>query len=340
MSITLDYSTKNPKIDRILQGTIGIFEQVFPDRIRGYYLRGSYGNGSNIPNSDLDLYAIFKEDFRDATEIKNAVNLCESCALMSPILLEIAPGGEVHLSRLECAGLALNFKLRTQFLYGEDIRNNITMPPSDAWVRWSVHAPLSSLKAAYLNSEFLVFPLDYPEPESEFYGYDRQTIPYTDGIERPSTKLLIALVCWMATALIALRAGDYIGSKKEAVDLYKTYIDDEWTELIEQVYYQCRNQWYYLIPDEEEDRKILRSLCQKTLAFSNHFLTIYRNFLLKELQSEQIENKILAMKYMKRIIYPNDEEIIDVLKELQRLHRDETLKNLAFKAEQNINRHI
>jgi hypothetical protein len=130
MGITLDYSTKNPKVDRILQGTIGIFEQVFPDRIRGYYLRGSHGNGSNITNSDLDLYAIFKEDFRDATEIQN-----------------------------------------------------------------------------------------------------------------------------------------------------------------------------------------------------------------NELRNEQIENQILAMKYMKRIIYPNDEEIIDVLKALQRSHH-ETLKNLAFEAEQNINRDI
>jgi hypothetical protein len=332
MGITLDYSTKNPRIDRILQGTIGIFEQVFPDRIRGYYLRGSHGNGSSIPNSDLDLYTIFKEDFRDATEIQNAVKLCESCALMSPILLEIAPGGEIHLSRSEHAGIALNFKLRTQFLYGEDIRNNIAMPPSDAWIRWAVHAPLSSLKAAYPNTDILVYPLNYPESEAEFYGYDRQTIPYPDGIERPSTKLLIALVCWMATALIALQTGDYIGSKKEAIDSYKTHIDDEWTNLIERVYEQCRNRWHYLIPNEREERQILRSLCQKTLAFSNHFLTIYRTFLLNELRNEQVENRILAMKYMKQIIYPNDEEIIDVMKKLQRSHH-ETVKNLAFEVE-------
>jgi hypothetical protein len=71
--ITLVHPTHRPIIDRILQGVIGVFEQVFPERVRSYYLRGSHRNDSSVPNSDLDLYAIFKEDFHDAIEMRQAI---------------------------------------------------------------------------------------------------------------------------------------------------------------------------------------------------------------------------------------------------------------------------
>src|SRR5262249_19669289 len=53
--ITLCCSTGSERADTILRGLIGIWEIVFPDRIRGYYLAGSYSNGSATPTSDLDL---------------------------------------------------------------------------------------------------------------------------------------------------------------------------------------------------------------------------------------------------------------------------------------------
>ena len=40
----------------------------------------------------------------------------------------------------------------------------------------------------------------------------------------------------MATALVALRTGRYVGSKREAVEMYKAQIGDEWTDFVEQVY--------------------------------------------------------------------------------------------------------
>lgn len=35
----------NATIDAIIDGLIGIYEAVFPERIRGYYLTGSYAAG-------------------------------------------------------------------------------------------------------------------------------------------------------------------------------------------------------------------------------------------------------------------------------------------------------
>ncbi|MEM7554756.1 MAG: hypothetical protein AAF378_11760 [Cyanobacteria bacterium P01_A01_bin.84] len=333
---TLSYSTNHPKIDRILQGTIGVFEKVFLGRIRGYYLQGSYGNSNAITNSDLDLYVIFKDDFHDSVEFTKARCLGESCTQISSVLLEIKPGAEDALYLSENAGIALNFKHSTQFLYGEDIRSSIPTPSSEDWMRWAMHAPQASLLATR-TAKFLIFPLDYPDSQAEFYGYEHQTLPCTDGIDCPSSKWLISTVSWIATALVAIKTGQYIGSKGEAVKLYKKYINDEWTNLVEQVYELCRNRWYYLIPEKDIERQTLSSMCRDTLRFSNYFLSRYRSFLLHQLYEEQPKNQILALKMLARIIYPEDQEIGDALKRLQQSESLE-LKRTAYEAEEEMQR--
>ena len=334
----LAYSTNHSKIDQILKGVIGVFEKVFPDRIRGYYLQGSYGGDTAISNSDLDLYVIFKENFHNPGEAMQAISLVQSCAQISSVLLEIKPGVEATLSLFpsENAGIALNFKHSTQFLYGEDIRNQVPTPSSEDWVRWAMHAPLASLRATRA-AEFLIFPLDHPDAQAEFYGYERQTIPCADGIDRPSSKWLVNTVGWIATAMAALKTGQYIGSKGEAVERYKTSINDEWTNLIEQAYELCRNRWHYLIPAKEADRQKLRSMAQDTLRLSNYFLSRYRSFVLSELDKEQPKHQIRALKTLSKILYPQDQEIVNALKRLQ--HSDHAaLRQTAIEIEENMHR--
>jgi hypothetical protein len=334
--ITLANSTHRPNIDRILKGVIGIFEQVFSERIRGYYLRGSHRTGNDVPNSDLDLYVIFKENFRDEIEIQQAVQLCESCALIAPMLLEIAPGGEIHLGRAELAGLTLNFKLSTQFLYGEDIRDQIILPASEVWLRWVMHNQLFSFIAERPNLDVLVFPLGYPDPQAEFYGYDRRTLPSVDGGEQYSTKGLITTVCWLATALVAFRTGNYVGSKREAVESYKAHIGGEWSDFVEKVY-DYRSHWHYLLPVEKSDRQTLGLTCQRALEFSNHFLEIYQGFLLDELNCEQPDAQLPAINSFIRIVYPGNQALADVLEKL-RQSKDQKIRDAANTAADHIDR--
>ncbi len=54
-------STGDFRCDRIAQGVIGVFEATFPNRVRGYYLRGSRASGTSIGGSDIDLFVIFKD---------------------------------------------------------------------------------------------------------------------------------------------------------------------------------------------------------------------------------------------------------------------------------------
>ena len=333
---TLSYSTNYPKIYRILQGIIGVFEKVFLGRIRGYYLQGSYGSSNAIPNSDLDIYVVFKEDFHSPVEIIKATSLGQSCSQISSVLLEIKPVAEASLSRSENAGTTLNFKHSTQFLYGEDIRTQVSTPSDSDWRRWAMYAPQTSLFVTR-TAKFLIFPLDHPDPQAEFYSYEHQTLPCPDGIDRPSSKWLISTVSWIATALVAIDTGKYVGSKGKAVRLYKKYINDEWTNLVEQVYELCRNRWHYLIPEAQGDRQTLRLMCLNTLKFSNYFLSRYHNFVLRQLYEEQPKNQILALRMLAKIIYLEEEEISNALKKLKQSEHLK-LRQTAYETEEEIER--
>ena len=50
-AIALLTSTGQRSVDGILRGVVGLFEAVFPDRVRGYYLGGSYADGTAVPAS-------------------------------------------------------------------------------------------------------------------------------------------------------------------------------------------------------------------------------------------------------------------------------------------------
>ena len=98
--------------------------------------------------------------------------------------------------------------------------------------------------------------------------------------------------------------------------LYKKYINDEWTVLLEAAFEKIRKQWEYQIPENRDERQQLREICRQALAFENYFLIIYKDFLLTELRDAEDKDKLLAVKRLGEIIYP-DEETLDALKALE-----------------------
>jgi Nucleotidyltransferase domain len=79
--IALASSTGQPQIDEIIRGIIGLFETVFPGRIRGCYLVGSYADGSAVALSDIDLRVVFKEGFADSAEEEQVRRVRGYCRL-------------------------------------------------------------------------------------------------------------------------------------------------------------------------------------------------------------------------------------------------------------------
>lgn len=91
------------------------------------------------------------------------------------------------------------------------------------------------------------------------------------------TKELVAMVCWLATTLLALDAEVFAGTRGEAVRLYRAHGEKspderEWSELVHRIYTRCKLDWGYRVPEHPSERAELRALCGKTLDFANHAL--------------------------------------------------------------------
>ncbi|HEY9290224.1 MAG TPA: nucleotidyltransferase domain-containing protein [Microlunatus sp.] len=274
--IRLLITSVRPHCDKITQGVIGLFELTFPDRVRGYYLRGSRASDTSITGSDIDLFVIFKDRFLDEAEFYRAHELDTYCEQISPILLECVLVGERGLRRN--IYLALNLKLSTRLLYGEDIRPEL--PPFDpaSYIRSVAHTPYFSYMhpPQRKSAGHLTYPLQHIAPDDMFFGYTQWKVPAADGTDQPSTKLLVASVGWTAIAIVALRTGKYVRDKAACANLYRTLIADEWTDLVLAVHDLCRSRWHYQIPDNDTDQQTLRELCNQALHFQNHYLTLYR----------------------------------------------------------------
>jgi hypothetical protein len=301
VEVELIESTGDRLCDRVARGVIGVFETAFPGRVRGFYLRGSYASGTSIAGSDLDLFIVFKDRFADPAEYERTQALSAHCARLTPMLLEIVLVGERGLRQPDGIGAALNLKLGTRLLYGEDIRPDL--PPFDAetYVRSVVHTPYLSYTYPIQRGDGpLVYPLDHIDADGPFFGFDQ----WTDRADEPSAKLLIATVGWTATAIVALQSGQYVRDKAACVELYQKYVADEWTDLVTQVHDLCRNRWHYRIPAGDTDRQTLRDLCRRALDFQNHFLGLYHEYQLAELASGDADRQHLAAQRLTQIVFP------------------------------------
>jgi hypothetical protein len=154
--------------------------------------------------------------------------------------------------------------------------------------------------------------LQHIDPHGRFFGYDQWETPGSDGLDQPSTKLLVASVGWTATAIVAFRTGRYVRDKATCVDLYQKHVTDEWTQLVTEVHELCRNHWHYQIPSSDVDRQKLRSLCDQALAFQNHFLMLYRGYQLTELASGDPNRQKLAAERLQQIVF-TDQEVASAL---------------------------
>jgi predicted nucleotidyltransferase len=300
-AIHLLHRTGDARIDDILRGLVGLFETVFPARIRGHYLLGSFADGTARPGSDLDLCVLFKGGFQDAAEEARALALIDHCAKISPVELDVDPIGEPIPYRLR----AVNVKLASRVIHGEDIRDAIPLPPIDGYARDALDLAVRLVARVRQNPTALTVPLEYPDPEGEFYGYDRRRMSDAAGATVPSTKDLVVTVGLIATAIIALQAGRYVGSKRDCIRLYRSEIGDVWAGLVTAVYENCRDHWAYRIPERAEERRRLQELCREALAFENHFLALCRDHLLAELRHEDADRRRRAVQRLREVVYPN-----------------------------------
>jgi hypothetical protein len=325
-SIRLLHTTGDEQVDSVLSSTVAAFEDAFPARIRSYYIEGSYADSSGVVTSDVDLQVIFKGSVAHEAERKKADDLAGQCSTLSTIELDIEMKDEQSLA----GGIAPNLKMGSLLIYGEDICESLPLIPLAEWTRDRMHSSFWRTARLFRRSDSVAYPLDYPDPTGEFYGYDLRKLCLKDGREVNCTRDLIRLTGWSATALIAFKAGRYVARKSDCHKIYRECFDDEWGALLQDIYELCRGRWSYLIPKDGDERLKLRAICERTLAFENHFLLIYKEFLLSELHAADIQAKQRALWLLQQIVY-QDAEIQAAVHALER-HKDHTVREAAQKA--------
>ena len=280
-----------------------LFELSFPGRVSGYYLLGSHAEQSAVGSSDLDLELIFRGELAP-DEGERAEELAQSCTLLCASELDI----EVKDERQLAGGVWPNFKLSAKLIYGEDIRERLPLLPLIDWTRDRMHSSYWRLIHLFHRPLPLRQPLHYPEPEAEFFGYTNRPVQLPDGREVPSTRDLIRVTSWAATAILAWKAGRYVAGKRDCPRLYREcFPNEEGVALLEDIFEYCRDRWHYLLPEEPGERRRLRAICARTLTFEKHFLTVYKDFLLSELRGPAAIGRELALEMLARLPLEDEE---------------------------------
>ena len=137
------------------------------------------------------------------------------------------------------------------------------------------------------------------------------------GAMAPGTRDLMRAVGWMATALLAYQAGEYVTTKRACAALYREHIGDEWADLLDDLAVWVRGAWEYRIPAAPDERARLRAICARTLTFENAFLTRYRGYALAELRGDDPEGRQSALEAQRRVPLA-DAEIMRAATEAER----------------------
>jgi predicted nucleotidyltransferase len=287
------FSTGNRPADETLAGVVGILNLLFPNRILATYVNGSYADGTPVRGSDLDVTVVFRGGI-EPEEREQVWDLADNISLFSPIRVDLEGVGEdAALS----SGYAL--KLGGMLMSGEDIKSRIQLPPVEEYRRDKMYGPpLTFMLQVARGREWAAYPLLYPDLEGEFYGYDNNTVDNTRD-----TKMLVALAGHIATAIVALKTGRFVSSKSQSFRLYRELVNDGWANFLDGIYRICRVKWQYAIPEGEEDREKLRSICRRLLKLENNFLELLHDFILAEIEHGEYLSTLRAVEQLGKVAY-------------------------------------
>ena len=206
------------------------------------------------------------------------------------------------------AGAEPTFIVGSRLLYGEDIRDRVPLIPVEEWGRERMYRGYFLMVRVFSRPVPVRYPIGFPDPDAEFLGYTNRQVTLHDGTAVLSTRNLIRVTGWLATALIAYEGRRYVARKRDCHLIYREVFHDVWASLLEEIYVTCRGRWHSLIPDGPGERAHLREICTQVLAFENHFLTRFKPFILAELEQAGRGKEGRAAWLMREI--PLEDELI------------------------------
>lgn len=254
----------------ILEGVANTIEAAFPEKFRSVYVIGSTVDSSATEISDLDGH-VYLTDNATNSDITQAKAVLSALQQVSPVRLDISVG-TVRKGVFASGSPDVRIKLGGFLVAGEELRGELEMPSLQTYRSWMRRWPDRFIPLMHDgNTEQ---PVTYPAPEDEFFGYTQIRVPvwYPAGVDQ-GTKELVAAVCWVASAIIALKTEEYVVTRKQSVDNYQSLIADEWSGLVKTTYEYCKLKWQYRIPRSVEERKALTRICEQFPEFCSHYYT-------------------------------------------------------------------
>lgn len=299
MTVQLLRSTGTERIDALLTSYFSELASQFAGRLGSIYLVGSTTDGAADQISDVDGLVILAgppspEDQHTFKSVTSA------WSTRGGTILDF---GLVPDEELFARG-ALGKKTGSWvLLYGEDIRELIPPMSVEQYTDAVMRGSFTCLRHTRGGSDALAYPLTYPDPNGEFYGYERRGFRDFDGWRSPGTKALVNTVSLAATTLVAMQTGFCATSRRESFVAYRERIGGQWAPLLDEIHIRCRDTWAYRVPDVAEDRQLLRALCHDVLAFENEYVLSCIRYLRSKVTSNEAGAAERAAETLSQILY-------------------------------------
>lgn len=298
-TIRLLASTGDGRVDACLAAFIGIVEAAFPERMRAHYLGGSFAEAIPVEGSDLDVVVVSKEPV-SPDEYERFMWIAQHASQLAGLYFHTGIRSEDELfARGDIPAVAATRML----LYGDDIYRRVPVMPRERWAQPAVNAAFLCLGELY-EKQLLSVPLAWPEPQGEFYGFERDGLPAVTGRHGGGTKKLVNAISMAAGTLATIETGHPVAGRGKVVARYKADVHDEWTPFVEAVCALRSPVSGYALPEEQEERRRLRALCALVPAFGNAFLLRCRDFLIQQLASADHQQRHWAIQTLARVHYP------------------------------------
>jgi hypothetical protein len=154
----------------------------------------------------------------------------------------------------------------------------------------------------------LIWPLEYPDPASEFYGYERYGFFNGDDAPEmytPGARTILNCATMIATVRMT-SAGLRVPSKRRCVAMFAEFTPGATADWLARLYDACKLSWRYRIPDAPAERALFRDLCAPMLVVENDFLAFARPLTLAALDQHDNYASPRAQDRLRWVAYPGE----------------------------------
>lgn len=222
------------------------------------YLVGSHDTPRQIPGSDIDFILVTRGEL-DGAELSRLLQVRNGLRETLDPEIDILPRS---LGRLVSRGLGL--KREGRLVGGEDIREQIRLPPKHERDEWLTSVAMNFVRELHQTDVIRADSLTYPDSADYYFGYP--------DYQSPKALSRLMSLGFLATAWLS-KCHDVIVTDKHTIpDLYEEHIGTEYVPFLRGLFGTIRGELGYRLPADEVQRERARHVCESALGFEMQML--------------------------------------------------------------------